>query len=115
MIHARKDYNRIQDMLVLNRKFNPKCPVDGFEQLNNLIPIIDNIPNDTNPIGIDEPVFLLRATDETMAETIEFWACKNEEKGGDPKAIKAAREHAELTRVWQEKNGCHLADQPKDV
>lgn len=64
MLHARADYNRIQDPAML-------------------------IPD-------DEPVFLLRAQDETAAETVRFWATL--QKGGS--AAELAFAQAERMQDW---------------
>jgi DNA-binding CsgD family transcriptional regulator len=75
MLHARADYNRIQDPA-------------------GLIP-------DT------EPVFLLRAQDETAAATVRFWA--ELQKGGY--AAELALGHAERMQAWYVKK---RADVPED-
>jgi hypothetical protein len=83
MIHARKDYNRIQD--------------PGLENP-------DLIPNGANPIGKDEPVFLLRASDRTAAQVVRYWANVNEAlKDGDQNAVELARCHADLMDQWPHK------------
>lgn len=79
MIHARPDYNRIQDPAVENP---------------------DLISNGATPIAPDEPVFLLRAKDVTAAKIVRAWAHLNSELGGDPEAIKMAMHHANLMEKW---------------
>jgi|HubBroStandDraft_6_1064221.scaffolds.fasta_scaffold107012_4 hypothetical protein len=80
MIHARKDYNRIQD--------------PGLENP-------DLICNGATPIAADEPVFLLRAQDETAAAVVRFWAALNSQ--GDPMAVELALEHARKMDAWPRK------------
>jgi hypothetical protein len=80
MIHARADYNRIQDPAGL-------------------------IPE-------DEPVFLIRAQDETSALTVEKWAEYAEQAGADWSIVKAARDHAAAMRGYQRKHGCKIPDMP---
>lgn len=68
----------------------------------------------TDPTGLipaDEPVFLLRAQDETAAEVVRFWAKLQEGKaGGDLHAAKVACNHADLMDAWKVKK---IADIPK--
>jgi hypothetical protein len=68
MIHARNDYNRIQDPA-------------------NLIPI-------------KEPVFLLRAQDSLAAETLDYWAKLNNERGGSHQLSLLAQGQAQEMRRW---------------
>ena len=82
MIHARADYNRIQDPI--------------------------------NKIKEDEPVFLLRAKDKFMPETVRDWARKVLSEGGDSRLAAMAFDHAKLAEEWQQKNGCKLPDLPKE-
>ena len=82
MKHARNDYNRIQD--------------PGLENP-------DLVPNGSMPIAADEPVFLLRASDITAAQTVLYWARLNEEIKGDENAIKLAKDHAVKMAAWPRK------------
>ena len=76
MVHARADYNRIQDP-------------DGI------------IPE-------DEPVFLLRAQDPSAPDTVRYWACLNENTGGDPVASQLARAQANAMEEWPVKKPVDL-------
>lgn len=79
MIHAREDYNRIQD---------PE-----------------------GKIAFDEPVFLLRAKDQTAAQIVRLWAqAQKRLPDADQKAIELAERHAEAIEEWQRNNGCKTAD-----
>lgn len=78
MLHAREDYNRIQD------------------------------PEEK--IGVDEPVFLLRAKDVSAPATLRFWAEENKRNGGDPVLTALAHVHANTMAVWQIENGFKPAD-----
>ena len=61
----------------------------------------------------NEPVFLLRAQDETAAATVRFWASLNaSHPHGDPHAVELALDHARLMEAWQVKKP---ADVPDDV
>lgn len=69
-----------------------------------------------DPLGIipqEEPVFLLRAQDISAADTVEFWATLNEERGGDPKASRDARLHAERMRLWTKQKPADLLAEPE--
>jgi hypothetical protein len=78
MLHARNDYNRIQD------------PAQNSP---------DTIP--ATPIGADEPVFLLRGQDRTAAAVVRHWADLNAQlPDHDPKAVELARAHADLMDKW---------------
>lgn len=80
MIHARNDYNRIQD------------PAEGNP---------DMISNGSTPIGSDEPVFLLRAQDVTASAVVRYWADLNERlPDHDPEAVSLARSHADRMDNW---------------
>lgn len=72
MIHARKDYNRIQDPL----------------------------PEDLGGISADEPVFLLRAKDMVAWKAVLYWARQAEAAGADPRIVEHARQQADRMRQW---------------
>lgn len=61
-------------------------------------PDYDRIQDPEKKINDDEPVFLLRAQDETAAATVRFWASLNTQ--GDPKAVALALEHARRMDKW---------------
>lgn len=83
MKHARTDYNRIQDPAVKDKSL---------------------LKLGATPIGIDEPVFLLRAQDRTAAMTLRFWAfIQKAFPDYDPKAVALAEEHARLMDEWPHK------------
>ena len=73
MIHARKSYMWIQDPL----------------------------PETEGGIGVNEPVFLLRAKDNAAAETVQCWAAIARTKGADPDIINSALRQAELMEAWR--------------
>ena len=83
MLHARKDYQRIQDPALENP---------------------DLIPNGSTPIAADEPVFLLRAKDKTASQIVRAWAkAQLDYKDFDPEAVKLALDHADLMDQWPTK------------
>jgi hypothetical protein len=87
MLHARPDYNRIQDP-ALN---DPSLLSPG-----------------STPIAAEEPVFLLRAQDVTAAAVLRFWAYLN--KDGDSNACAIALAQADKMDAWPTKK---TADVPK--
>jgi hypothetical protein len=56
----------------------------------------------------NEPVFLLRGQDQVAAETVRFWADRNDEAGGDPELSKLARQHADEMDAWPTKKPADL-------
>jgi hypothetical protein len=101
MIHARADYNRIQD------------------------PAVDNpsLAAGSTPIGEDEPVFLLRARDQCAPAALLMWASQLEHAAGQcltgtdkEEAIKTAehvRDWANRMKQWGWKNGVKIPDVPE--
>lgn len=76
MLHARPDYQRIQDP--------------------------------AGKIPEDEPVFLLRAQDDTAVRVLEYWISLN----SDDTAIHLAKQHVERMKAWPVKK---KADVPPEV
>jgi hypothetical protein len=64
-------------------------------------PDYNRIQDPENKIPENEPVFLLRAQDETAAAVVRFWASLNVQ--GDPHAVKLALDHARLMDQWPTK------------
>lgn len=103
MIHARKDYNRIQD------------PAAADPSL---------APEGSTPIGADEPVFLLRARDMCAPAALLAWAQQLEDTtrqmlGSEAvqqiaPVAKHVREWAEKMRVWGLRHGSKLPDTPAE-
>ena len=65
-------------------------------------------------IGIDEPVFLVRAKDVAAPLTVRAWARHNLAIGGDAAMSIAAEHHADLMEKWQQQNlnQVKIADAP---
>lgn len=77
MIHARPDYQNIQD---------------------------NDTPIERDPIPDNEPVFLLRAQDRHAAATVRYWASLVGGADGMRNAVtKSAMEHADLMDAWPKK------------
>jgi len=76
MIHARKDYQRIQDPLTKDDK-NGKG------------------------IGRDEPVFLLRAQDRLFVPMLTAYISMAKLIGCDATMIQMLRQHIETAKLWQ--------------
>ena len=91
MLHARSDYNRIQDPAI----HDPSLLAEG-----------------TSPFAEDEPVFILRAKDVTAPTTLRRWA------GMQPSGSRSAQlalDHADIMERWQKVNGCKWADLPGEA
>jgi hypothetical protein len=80
MIHAREDYNRIQDP--------------------------------AGKIGVDEPVFLLRAQDKFAPEVVAYWASLVLREGTSPEIAGLAMQHSRTMKDWQHVNGKKTPDLP---
>lgn len=80
MLHARKDYNEIQD------------------------------PRDVRRGGIPagEPVFLLRAQDKVAATIVRIWVILHRKNGGDEDIAILAEEQAKLMDKWPHKKSADL-------
>jgi len=91
MIHARKDYNRIQD-----------------PALNDLSLLSEG----STPIAEDEPVFLVRASDQAFVATLEAWAKAHNEVAVERSMSAAVASHIELALEWQRNNRRKVADAP---
>ena len=94
MIHARSDYDRIQDPAVSD----PSLLSEG-----------------STPIGDDEPVFLIRASDQAFADAVAAWMVAHINADGDPKVAMSVAKHLGNAITWQEKNRRELADAPHSV
>lgn len=86
MLHARKDYDAIQD------------PREG-----------------PGRIADDEPVFILRAKDVNAPQVVRYWAARAEGSGADRDMIMAVERHADRMEEWQEKNGSKVPDTPREM
>ena len=92
MRHARKDYERFQDP-ALN---DPKVALEfGVE----------------NPVGEDEPVFLIRGTDMFAPMVIREWG-KIAVAHGQKDIGLRAKAWADHVEAWQHANGKKLPDLP---
>ena len=73
----------------------------------------DRIQDPLNLIASDEPVFLLRAKDETAPKIVRAWAAEQRgSEGGDIEAARLADYWAEVMEIWQENNGSKMPDLP---
>lgn len=93
MIHARSDYNRIQDPAVND----PSLLSDG-----------------STPIGDDEPVFLVRAKDQAFIDVVGAWIESHRKAGGSDQMIEAAAFHLGTALHWRSKHGTKVADAPAE-
>ena len=94
MLHARSDYNRIQDPAVQD------CGL---------------LSEGSSPIAADEPVFLVRASDQAFSDTLVAWMKSHIDAGGDPALSTAVAAHLGKAIAWQDKNRRKIADAPDSV
>lgn len=123
MIHARDDYNAVQDttdakVLAAHVLQYFQGADDKDRKIQQLIwearevlgqkhqdPVptaydVQKIQEGRTSIAADEPVFLLRARDMFADEAVRFWARRVHEERGDPEIIKLARGQAEKMHHW---------------
>jgi hypothetical protein len=93
MIHAREDYNRIQD--------------PALEDSSLLGP-------GSTPIGKDEPVILFRAQDKHFVQILNFYY-ETLEKFGEAEAdvFECLENHMVLAEEWQDNHPTKVPDLPK--
>lgn len=72
----------------------------------------DRIQDPAGLIPEDEPVFLIRGSDENAAGTIDYWADRAELSGSADNIVFAARQQAILIRRYQKRNGSKIPDMP---
>lgn len=127
MIHARDDYNVIQDTaleaaelaelvlsmnmvtpdgLVAKRLARAVLGVDDYGNAPNSRPITTN--GTTRLIPLDEPVFLIRGQDVVGGDTVRAWADLAEKSGADPAILNIAKEHAAKMDNWPKKKTADL-------
>ena len=95
MIHARNDYNRIQDPAISD----PSLLSPG-----------------SSPIGKDEPVFLIRGKDQCAFAALAAWAAELERLAGHNEPALATAYHvrrwAFAMRDWARDNEGKIPDTP---
>jgi len=131
MIHAREDYNAIQDTtaarklaeLVLSMTFisdagvvarrlaREVLGVDDAGSAPALVPITTN--GTTRLIPRDEPVFLIRGQDNVAGAVVRYWATLAASNGADDEITRIAREHADKMDAWPKKKTADLPGAPK--
>lgn len=95
MIHARDDYNRIQDPAI----GDPSLLGDGC-----------------SPIAEDEPVFLLRARDKAMMPMLAaYYKATAMNPHGDLRMLDSITEHMHLVKKWQTEHEAKTADLPRSL
>lgn len=96
MIHARTDYDRIQDPALHDASL---------------------LSEGSTPFGEDEPVFLIRAKDMCGAAAVMAWADENDRMGGDPAISAHVRRWAEKMTAWRvrEADGGKMPSAPRSV
>lgn len=105
MIHARPDYNRIQDPA--NPETNPEVTAQDWQAWG--------MNPSATPIGKDEPVFLLRAQDKHFLAAVEAYGnlvAEDEtmDESERKKIVAACIVQASRAALWQAENGCKSPD-----
>jgi hypothetical protein len=94
MIHARSDYDRIQDPALSD---------------------LSLLSEGSSPIGKNEPVFLIRASDQAFPATLAVWIELHLKAGGEQEMADAVARHINKAISWQKENRRKIADAPRDV
>ena len=130
MLHAREDYNVIQDTtaarkladlvlsmelvtdagLVARRLAREVLGITDHGRAPALNPITTN--GTTRLIPDDEPVFLVRGQDNVAGATVRAWADMAAANGAGAEILRVAREHAVKMDEWPKKK---TADLPSNV
>jgi hypothetical protein len=117
MIHARADYDAIQDAsaavqlaeLVMSMQMATDAgkkardlarQVLGVQRIWNDRTIAIRTNGTTRFIPADEPVFLVRGQDIVGGAAVRAWADLAAAQGAAPDILKVAREHAEKMDAW---------------
>lgn len=126
MIHAREDYMRIQEPAQLLESLKNLIVITEvlgktrymsqerraqIEEAKSIAAHYDSLPPVANPIGEDEPVFLLRAKDQFMPEIVFTYAshCRSLRL---PQADMITA-FSRAARHWQAENGKKVPDVPE--
>lgn|SRR5574343_1032643 len=108
MRHARKDYDRIQDLAEVCQWLSESFSQDdvrevertGPERIIRLLEARYQFDRTVMPIPIDEPVFLLRGQDKIASSTVAFWAGEALSAGADGVTCSKAVDWAETMAMW---------------
>lgn len=117
MRHARDDYQRIQDpaeepeIYRLIGDLGRACEAGDQGRIMEILDVADwqemirfgqraEIPEGCNPIGTDEPVFLVRAQDLCAPGTVACYAALAD-VAGSPDVAELAQIQAQEMRRWQ--------------
>jgi hypothetical protein len=120
MLHARKDYNRIQDLaairlLLLDMIEGSKSRGNEAEAraIQYVIAVLEQKygPLDVEPIPADEPVFLLRAKDKAASHAVYEWASTAFAHGADRDMLAKAFNWADIMKAWPVKQ---VPDMPEE-
>lgn len=129
MKHAREDYNGaivdLRDPSLADEVFEHfdtdalldriDSPVFGTEDLRELVQtMFRQVARSLggSPIGVDEPVFLVRAQDTAAPAAVRAWAERAKARGASPEIVGAALVLAAMMVDWQELRGSKVPDLP---
>ena len=73
------------------------------------------IQDSAHLIPVEEPVFLLRSTDQVAAQAVRSWAHLHRQNGGSDVAYELAMKQADLMEAWGKKYGTKPADCPPNA
>ena len=142
MIHGRPDYNRIQDPAAepeiyrfLGELADAYETGTGLDHLNVVVDFFgesaadakvriaevrafaaraDSLPAGCSPIGLDEPVFLVRAKDAAAPRAVLAWAEDAFTRGCSDDIREAARGVYRAMVEWAGANGSKTPDLPSE-
>lgn len=131
MLHARTDYDRIQDPALaerpevqelidsiieavkLCRPFNQVAFLEGTVEplLGRYLENRDSfLASGSSPIGRDEPVFLIRGKDAAAMAALYAWANESRRNGVDEAVCQHVEQWALTIQDWQHAHGYKNAD-----
>jgi hypothetical protein len=120
MKHARKDYNRIQDLVEVIQYLREK--VDGDNVASAQVDVLEEVLEERYgpikgiaAIPLDEPVFLLRPKDDVSPTVVQVWATLAQGVGADCRMVRTATNHANQMAEYQLLYGRKIPDMPEDA
>lgn len=72
------------------------------------------IQDSENLIDVEEPVFLIRSSDQIGPQAVRAWCHLHRANGGSDTAFTQAMKHADLMEQWGKTHGTKAADCPPD-
>ena len=123
MIHARKDYKRVQDLAAVAQELLAEAEAEAScgnpAAAANLKWFVSKLEAKYGPlVGVkpipeNELVFLLRSKDKATPCAVRMWADEAEFMGAAPNILESARKHALAMEVQQTERGSQVPDMPE--